>query len=129
MLLVRAWVGASKIHGLGLIAHEFIPKGTLVWKLDPEFDLVLPAGKVHALPEFPKEQFLYYAFIDPLSKRYVLCSDDARFTNHSDDPNCTLTGDFDYAIRDIYEGEELTDDYNQYGYVIRPESRPVWESK
>ena len=38
MLLVKAWVGVSNIHGFGLIAHEFIPKGTVVWKLVPGFD-------------------------------------------------------------------------------------------
>jgi hypothetical protein len=50
MLLVKAWVGPSKIHGFGLIAHEFIPKGTVVWKLVPGFDVILSNDELERLP-------------------------------------------------------------------------------
>ncbi|MBI5757401.1 MAG: SET domain-containing protein-lysine N-methyltransferase, partial [Planctomycetales bacterium] len=41
MLLVNASAGTSGIHGIGLIANEFIPAGTVVWVLKPDLDLVL----------------------------------------------------------------------------------------
>jgi hypothetical protein len=44
-----------------------------------------------------------------------LCWDNARFVNHSSKSNCLTTAyEFEIAIRDIYPGEELTDDY---GYL------------
>ena len=46
---------------------------------------------------------------------YILCWDNARFVNHSSRSNCVTTAyEFEIAIRDIAEGEELTDDY---GYL------------
>ena len=39
MLLVHARVGVSAIHGLGLIANEFIPMGSKIWEFMPGFDL------------------------------------------------------------------------------------------
>src|SRR5262245_53091832 len=41
MLLVKTRVGPSKISGFGLIAAQFIPKGTPVWTLVRWFDLIL----------------------------------------------------------------------------------------
>jgi hypothetical protein len=59
---------------------------------------------------------LRYGYIDPRLGRYILCSDHARFINHSATPN--LTSDFsrerhgvDIAVRDIAAREELTLDY------------------
>jgi hypothetical protein len=48
-----------------------------------------------------------------------LCWDNGRFVNHSFNSNCFTTAyDFEIAIRDIYPGEQLTDDY---GYLNIPE--------
>ena len=54
------------------------------------------------------------------SHQYILCSDDARFFNHSDTPN-TESREVDgedevitVAKRDIQPGEELTDDYRMF---------------
>ena len=46
---------------------------------------------------------------------YELCSDDARFFNHSDEPNTgSISNDTDVALRDIQQGEELTCDYRTF---------------
>ena len=119
MLLVRAWVGPSKIHGLGLIAHEFIPKGTVCWKLVPMFDAILSEEEVRDLPASAQEQVKYYGFFYQHIKKHVLCADDSRFTNHSENPNQSSTGDFSVATRDIEAGEELTENYNDYGYPMK----------
>jgi len=50
MLVVRAKVGPSRIHGLGLIAQEFIPVGTTVWELRVGFDLELTDEQINSLP-------------------------------------------------------------------------------
>ncbi len=117
MLLVRARVGVSKIHGFGIIAHEFIPKGTVTWRLVPGFDVILSEEEVQNLPQSVQEQVRHYAFFHPQLKMHVLCSDDARFTNHSDDANEHFCGDYSVALRDIYAGEELTENYKEYGHL------------
>jgi hypothetical protein len=46
-------------------------------------------------------------------------ADEARYLNHSEDPNIRCNGtsdedDLDMAIRDIAEGEEITINYKEY---------------
>ena len=54
MLLVKTRLAPSTIHGIGLFADEFIPKGTEVWKFVPGFDLALSVDEVESLPEMAK---------------------------------------------------------------------------
>jgi uncharacterized protein len=119
MLLVRTRLAASKIHGIGLFADEFIAEGTATWKFLGEFDLRLTQATVDQLSESAKQQILKYACFDERLGFYELCSDDARFFNHADHPNTrsvvTAAGaEVDVAIRDISSGEELTCDYRLF---------------
>ena len=118
MLYVKARAGRSQIHGLGLIAQEFIPKGTRVWAFEPSFDLAFTAEQLEALSTAAREQVLWYAYYDPVHHVYVLSGDDDRFTNHSDQPNTAdeslWTYGASYAVRDIRAGEELTWDYRPW---------------
>lgn len=114
MLLVKTKIGPSKIAGIGLFADEFIAKGTPVWKFELGFDLQISKSKFSELSESAQQQVLNYCYFNPKTNYYVVCSDDARFFNHSDDPNCTSGPDDDHidvAIRDIQKGEELTQNY------------------
>ena len=49
MLMVDARRGPSQIHGLGLIAHQSIPIGTVVWKFQLYFDQLIPPDMVDRL--------------------------------------------------------------------------------
>lgn len=116
MLLVSVLVKPSPIHGLGAFAASAIAKGTPVWRFTPGFDLDLDPALLEAQPAHFRERLLHYGYLDPRLKRYILCCDDARFINHSNDPNLRI--DFsadrygmDVAARDIAAGEELTIDY------------------
>lgn len=117
MLLVDARAGFSQIEGIGLFAHEFIPKGTCVWIFNPDFDVVLTAEQLQALPAAAQRQARRYSYYDPGRQVYILASDDSRFCNHADDPNLDDDGDTNNAIRDIHIGEELTWDYRPWGGV------------
>jgi hypothetical protein len=117
MLLVDARAGISQIHGIGLIAHEFIPQGTCLWVFRPDFDVVFTEAQLQALPPALQRQMRHYCYYHPGKQGYILCSDDARFTNHSDDPNMGDEGDTNYALRAIEVGEELTWDYRPWGAV------------
>ena len=116
MLLVATYLDRSPLHGIGVFTARLIPVGTVVWRFTPRFDLELDPAVIAQQPKHFRERLMHYGYIDPRLDRYILCCDDARFLNHSDDPN--LAADFtrdchgvDIAIRDIAAGEEMTVDY------------------
>jgi hypothetical protein len=125
MLLVKAWVGLSEIHRFGLIAHEFIPKGTVIWKLMPGFDVILSEDELRELPPTVQEQVMHYGFFHLELERHILCADDDRFANHSDTANVKFCGNHFIAIRDIHEGEEITNKYTEFGETDLQEIRPT----
>jgi SET domain-containing protein len=116
MLLVKTKLGNSPIAGIGLFADESITKGTKLWQYEPKLDLLLSKAEVETLSEPAQEQFYKYAYLDRERNRYLLCGDDARFWNHSENPNCDETTDNDstFAARDIEKGEELTIRYSDF---------------
>ncbi|MFA6973814.1 MAG: SET domain-containing protein [Parcubacteria group bacterium] len=120
MLLVKTKIGSSGIQGNGLFADQFIPKGTPIWKFKSGLDIIVSKDDVSSLPEIGKKQFLNYCYLNQKTNKYVLCFDDARFFNHSDDPNTGNIDSFDdeegidIAIKDIGIGEEITCDYKEF---------------
>ena len=118
MLLVKTYLAESGIHGIGLFAAQRIPKGTVVWRLEPALDLELTEAQIEALAPAAREQIEKYIYLDHELRKLVLCGDDARFFNHSEEPNCHDFPDADggttVAARDIAEGEELTSDYSRF---------------
>jgi len=99
--------------GYGVVAKEFIPKGTITWVLD-KFDREFTPKDYEKLDDIYKELLETYAYKNNLGN-LVLCWDNARFVNHSFNSNCLTTAyNFEIAIRDIQVGEQLTDDY---GYL------------
>ena len=111
MLLVKTYLGPSEIHGIGLFAAEFIPKGTMIWDLHSGFDLELTVEQINSLPEIARDALLHYGYLD--GELWVICIDDARHMNHSDCPNTDNEGAGTIALRDIQAGEEMTCDYNE----------------
>lgn len=49
MLMVNASAQSSTIHGIGLIANERIPKGTVTWKFNPQFDILFDPNDVQKM--------------------------------------------------------------------------------
>lgn len=117
MMLVKTRIGISKIQGIGIFADEFIPKGTKTWEFTMGFDLIVGMEELEKFPEAAREQFKKYAYFSNRLGKYVLEFDDARFTNHSDEPNTffeyppEVIEGYEYAMRDIQCGEEITCDY------------------
>lgn len=100
---------------MGLFADQFIPKGTVIWRFNPDLDRIYPKSLIKNSEDSFLISFLKkYCYLDEDKKTpcYVLCVDDARFMNHADDSN-TSNGDGDQTIsnRDIYRGEEITCNY------------------
>lgn len=125
MMLVRTFKQQSPIHGVGLFARDFIPEGTPTWRFIPGIDQAIHPDVLDRMPETARPNFLTYAYLDIKTGLYVLCADDARFMNHSDDPN--VRGDYgldpvfgvDVAARDIQPGEELVCDYRTFDRIDR----------
>jgi SET domain-containing protein len=114
MMLVPTYLDKSPIHGIGIFARDFIPKGTRVWEFTPGFDEVFSDAELAGLLPVQREAVLFYCFIEPGLEGTVLCCDNARHFNFDDDPNCG-SGDHvlhgyisTFALRDIAAGEELT---------------------
>jgi hypothetical protein len=121
MLLVKTKIGPSKVAGIGLFAHEFIAKGTPVWKFMSDFDQKISEKKTAEFSESARGQFLNYAYFNQKTGWYILCGDDARFCNHSSDSNIVSTyppGESEegvsIAVRDILKGEEIMDNYEEF---------------
>ena len=114
MLLVNASAGSSRIHGQGLIAHELIPEGTVIWALKPGFDVELTIEQFDELTPVVRQQVGRYVYTDMTTGKIVLCSDDAKYMNHSDTPNTRTLGQQTTAVVDILPGEELTCDYSEF---------------
>lgn len=126
MLFVETRIAPSAIHGLGLFAAQAIPRGTRIWEFAPGFDLELSEEELQTLSEPCRAQVLAYAYYNAARLRYILCSDDARFVNHSQSPNTLSVGfgerdieGMTIAARDIAPGEELTEDYGAFEEISR----------
>ncbi len=105
------FINAQKGHGV--VATKFIPLGTITWIFDP-LDQVFTPQQVLEFDPYFKQILHTYSYRDNKGQ-FVLCWDHSRFVNHSFHSNCISTAyNFELAVRDIYPGEELTDDY---GYL------------
>ncbi len=128
MLLIKTKIGNSGIHGIGLFANQFVPKGTVTWKYHPLFDTAFSEDEIIEMSDPAKKIFFHYAYFDKDLNKYVLCFDDQRFINHSlKGLNIHSTVREDIAARDIHPGEELLCDYDKYDdtyfhrHSIKPE--------
>ncbi len=115
MFVVRTSLRTSPIHGIGVFADEPIRKGQLVWQFDSRLDLVIPVDQMKDFPQAVQDYLRRLTYVEGQNGSCVmiLCADNAKFVNHSDDPNLVDTPDGlqELAARDIAEGEELTCDY------------------
>lgn len=119
MLLIPVRLAQSPIHGLGVFAIAPIAKGTEIWRFSEGFDLDLDPAMLDSLAPYLRDVMMHYGYVDKRLGRFILCCDDARFINHSDDPNtvsdCSVDRHgIDISRREIAAGEEITTDYTKF---------------
>jgi len=120
MLYIHTKVKASPIHGLGCFTEEPIAKGALIWKFMSTFDQKLTKEEITSLPELAQIYLATYAYKSKKTGLYILAADNAKYFNHSTEPNSETKfetnedEDVTYALRDIKAGEEMTIDYSSF---------------
>ena len=108
-------------RGIGVFAAEFLPAGT---RVDEDRDeLILTRQEAYAFLEAvpcdkQRRWWLEHIYcLDGLMKIDTV-EFDISMVNHSDDPTVVTREDgLDYMTRDVYIGEELTEDYRTYDIV------------
>lgn len=112
MLTVKTYIDKSNIEGIGIFANQFIPAGTIVWVYSKKLDITFTPEELAGLTSQSQEQVKKYSYFSNSLNAYILCGDDARFFNHSDDCNCSDAQEFiTRAKKDIKIGEEITCNY------------------
>jgi len=114
-------VRSSEIEGTGCFARQRIPEGTRIieylgQRIPPSIVLERSMVEVDDLGEIIKQSHVYMFYVDwRTTIDGAVNGNDARFINHSCNPNCKPTIEdrrvFIDALRDIEQGEELTFDY------------------
>ena len=122
MLLIKTYLAASAVQGLGVFAAEPVTEGDEVWVLDPRIDFFIPRERYDELPDFAVAFLDSHAYADHsvYPDGYIYSTDHAKFINHSRDPNTSTTGSRYLALRDIAAGEEITCDYREFSWMDQP---------
>ena len=116
MMLVPTYVAPSKIEGVGVFAAEPIPKGVLIWRLDPDLDRLIRRSELGGLPPLFHKFVERYGYPYPHDPEVLIVElDNGRFMNHADRPNTRFDDpDAGFTLRDIAADEELTCNYAEF---------------
>ena len=119
-------IRASPKHGLGAFALTPIPAGTRL--IEYAGARITPAEAEAKYPDVPGEEHITYLFAidDDIVIDASVDGNEARFINHSCDPNCDAVVEDGHiwieTIRDVEPGEELAYDY---AYVLPERHTPA----
>jgi hypothetical protein len=99
--------------GYGVFATSFIPRGTITYAKDP-LEIELSQTSYELLEPTYQAIADKYSYVDEYGTR-IISWDHAKYVNHSCDCNTISTGyGFEIAIKDIKEGDEITDEYGLF---------------
>ena len=110
--IIKARIGVSKIHGVGVIATRDISKGEMVYADRMPKVYQVPYGSMSKL--FPEVRGIILERWPSIINGGKFIAPDARllsFMNHSEDPNYDPITDT--ALRKIWNKEEITENYKQ----------------
>jgi SET domain-containing protein len=126
MILVKTFLGPSRIHGVGLFAAEPIAAGVRVATFDPVWDHAFTEAQLEQMPGLLRDYIRTYAYIVASKPGlYYISLDSERFINHSSKPNLVENGEFHVAAHHIHENEELTVNYADLE-ELPPEEYPYY---
>jgi uncharacterized protein len=112
MLLVKTYLGKSRIHGIGVFADQFIRKDAKMWRFVYGFDRFYTRKRLAKLPKPAKDYIRLHGY--QWGNEILLSMDYDTFMNHSENPNTYFHDGFVLARRNIRKGEEITNDYRAF---------------
>ena len=95
----------SRIQGKGVFANRNFKKGKIVMKWN--ISMILTEKEAKKVPEKDKKYLVFS------NGKYIMAQPPEKYVNHSCKPNTREGNHYDFAIRDIRDGEEITTDYSQ----------------
>ena len=105
------WVNSTV--GYGVFATNLIPEGTIVYVKD-QLEVSISPDNYLILDNNYREIIDKYSFIDDKGNR-IISWDIAKYVNHCCNCNTMSTGyGFEIATRDIFPGEQITDEYGLF---------------
>ena len=131
MLMVETELRSSPIHGIGVFLLEDVTEGQLIWRFDSRIDRVFAEAELNDIPQRLRAFLEVYSTFHQQSGLWVLCGDNGRHFNHSDEPNTISLGvafGDDVAGADLPAGTELTTDYNLICDSVRVRGAPYLRS-
>ena len=85
MMLVRTYLSNSTIEGVGIFAAEPIRAGDVIWRLEPNFDVLLTGQEIENWPAHMDDFLDRYCYLHrDIPNTWVLELDNGRFMNHSE---------------------------------------------
>jgi len=103
----------NELMGYGIFATKLIPKGTIVYIRDP-YERVFTRTEYDAIAEPYLSIVERYCYTTPEDK-LILSWDLSKYVNHNCNSSSLMTGwGCSVAVRDIAEGEEITEDYGLF---------------
>ena len=121
--LVRAELRMTPDKGIGVFAAQFIPVKTRIYESEPiSYSEEEASALLESLPTLEeRKHWLEHAYGS--QGKVCIDQDDSTMINHSDNPNMInellsehkhKVKNYSIAVRNIEEGEELTEDYRTY---------------
>lgn len=107
----------NDVVGYGVFATELIPEGSITYVKDSLEIVISPTDYLAHTPEM-QANIEKYSYIDENGDR-IISWDFAKYVNHCCNCNTISTGyGFEMAIRDIYPGEQITDEYGIFNLEV-----------
>ena len=112
MLLVKTYLGKSRIHGLGVFAGQSIRKDAKIWRFVYGFDRFYTRKRLAKLPNAARDYIKLHGY--QWKNEILLSMDYDTFMNHSENPNTYFRNGYVLARSNIRKGEEITNDYRAF---------------
>jgi len=83
LLLVKTYIAASGIEGVGVFAGEPIKTGAVVWRTDPTFDMLIAIATYRSAQPHLKQLLERYSYPSADRPGFLVYEiDNGRFMNH-----------------------------------------------
>ena len=115
MLVVKTFLKETEFKGIGLFAGIDLTDGQIIHVTDKNFNKTFSKEEIEYFGPLQKE-FCETYMIHLEGGNCVLDLDNARFINHSSEPNLLATTEYIMTTRNIVAGEELLLDYRDFDH-------------